>query len=60
MNFDFPRFPSMGNAERKLYGKQQSAIMKTDVRELEDHYEDVLGEQCKVVELEIRKEEWKR
>ena len=26
--------------------------------ELEDHYEDVLGEKCKVVELEIKKEEW--
>lgn len=28
--------------------------------ELEDHFEDVLGEKCKVVELEIKKEEWQR
>ena len=56
MNFDFPRFPSMGNAERKLYGKQPAAIMKTDVRELEDHYEvdiDLPGFKKEEIKLEL-------
>ena len=56
MNFDFPRFPSMGNAERKLYGKNASGIMKTDVRELEDHYEvdiDLPGFKKEEITLEL-------
>ena len=56
MNFDFPRFPSMGNAERKLYGKQQAAIMKTDVLELDDHYEvdiDLPGFKKEEIKLEL-------
>ncbi|MCR5034629.1 MAG: Hsp20/alpha crystallin family protein [Clostridia bacterium] len=56
MNFDFPRFPSMGNAERKLYGKQQAAIMKTDVVELDDHYEvdiDLPGFKKEEIKLEL-------
>ena len=58
MTIDFPRFPSMGNAERKLYGKQQAAIMKTDVRELEDHYEvdiDLPGFKKDEIKLELEK-----
>ena len=56
MSFDFPRFPSMGNAERKLYGKQQASIMKTDVREHEDHYEvdiDLPGFKKEEIKLEL-------
>ena len=56
MNFEFPRFPSMGNAERKLYGKEPAAIMKTDVRELEDHYEvdiDLPGFKKEEIKLEL-------
>ena len=56
MNFDFPRFPSMGNAERKLYGKEPAAIMKTDVRELDDHYEvdiDLPGFKKDEIKLEL-------
>ncbi|MBE6029136.1 MAG: Hsp20/alpha crystallin family protein [Clostridiales bacterium] len=58
MTIDFPRIPSMGNAERKLYGKQQAAIMKTDVRELEDHYEvdiDLPGFKKDEIKLELEK-----
>ena len=58
MTIDFPRFPSMGNEERKLYGKQQAAIMKTDVRELEDHYEvdiDLPGFKKDEIKLELEK-----
>ena len=56
MNFDFPRFPSMGNAERKLYGKETAAIMKTDVHELADHYEvdiDLPGFKKEEIKLEL-------
>lgn len=58
MTIDFPRFPSMENAERKLYGKQQTSIMKTDVRELEDHYEvdiDLPGFKKDEIKLELEK-----
>ena len=58
MTIAFPRFPSMGNEERKLYGKQQAAIMKTDVRELEDHYEvdiDLPGFKKDEIKLELEK-----
>ena len=56
MNFDFPRFPSMGSAERKLYGKEPAAIMKTDVREHDDHYEvdiDLPGFKKEEIKLEL-------
>ena len=56
MNFDFPRFPSMGNAERKLYGKQSAEIMKTDVRDHDDHYEvdiDLPGFKKEEIKLEL-------
>ncbi|MGX8774851.1 MAG: Hsp20/alpha crystallin family protein [Bacillota bacterium] len=56
MNFDFPRFPAMGNAERKLYGKEPAAIMKTDVREHDDHYEvdiDLPGFKKEEIKLEL-------
>ena len=56
MNLDFPRFVPAGNAERKLYGKQSPAIMKTDVLEHEDHYEvniDLPGFKKEEISLEL-------
>lgn len=37
--FSFPEFPEMDRTERKLYGKHAERLMKTDVREHDDHYE---------------------
>ena len=37
--FDFPEFRDLDSAERKLYGKRAGRLMKTDVREHDDHYE---------------------
>ena len=40
--FDFPDFPDFGDfgkTERKLYGRHADRLMKTDVREQDDHYE---------------------
>ena len=34
----FPSFKELENADRKLYGKHAARVMKTDVREKEDHY----------------------
>ena len=56
MNFDFPTFATPSNAERKLYGKQASSLMKTDVRELKDHYEvdmDLPGFKKEEIKLEL-------
>ena len=39
MDFTFPTFRDFGDAERKLYGKNASHLMKTDVHEHEDAYE---------------------
>ena len=58
MNFEFPRFPSMDNAERKLYGKSSADIMKTDVREHDDHYEvdiDLPGFKKEEISIELQK-----
>ncbi len=33
-----PSFRELENADRKLYGKHAARVMKTDVREHEDHY----------------------
>lgn len=58
MSFDFPTFAAPSNAERKLYGKQASSLMKTDVRELEDHYEvdiDLPGFKKEEIKLELEK-----
>lgn len=58
MSFDFPTFAAPSNAERKLYGKQASNLMKTDVRELEDHYEvdiDLPGFKKEEIKLELEK-----
>ena len=56
MNLEFPRFVPAGNAERKLYGKQSPAIMKTDVLEHEDHYDvniDLPGFKKEEISLEL-------
>ena len=37
--FDFPTFRDFPNIDRKLYGKNASHEMKTDVHEHDDHYE---------------------
>ena len=37
--FDFPEFRELDNTEKKLYGKRAGRLMKTDVREHDDHYE---------------------
>ena len=37
--FDFPEFRELDSAEKKLYGKRAGRLMKTDVREHDDHYE---------------------
>ncbi len=37
--FGFPEFPEFRNIDRKLYGKNTTREMKTDVHEHEDHYE---------------------
>ena len=37
--FEFPELRDLDRAERKLYGHHADRMMKTDVREEEDHYE---------------------
>ncbi len=37
--FGFPELRDLDRAERKLYGHHADRMMKTDVREHEDHYE---------------------
>ena len=39
--FDFPAFneKEMQKAQKKLYGRHAANMMKTDVKEQEDHYE---------------------
>ena len=39
MNFEFPRFRDLDDADQKLYGKHASRVMKTDVHEQDDHYD---------------------
>ncbi len=37
--FDFPSLRELRNIDRRLYGRNASREMKTDVKEHEDHYE---------------------
>ena len=39
MNFDFPMLRTIDDTDRKLYGKNSTRMMKTDVHEQDDHYE---------------------
>ena len=53
---DFPTFRSVPDVDRKLYGKNASRIMKTDVHEHEDHYEldiDLPGFKKDEINLEL-------
>ena len=37
--FDFPMMRDMDRTEKKLYGRHADRLMKTDIREHEDHFE---------------------
>ena len=39
MNFEFPALPKVEDTEKTLYGKHGAHLMRTDVREHDDHYE---------------------
>lgn len=57
--FDFPVFDDkpMQKAQRKLYGRHASNMMKTDVQEHEDHYEvdiDLPGFKKEELSLELK------
>lgn len=57
--FDFPSFndKAMRKAERNLYGRHAANMMKTDVREHEDHYEvdiDLPGFKKEELSLELK------
>ncbi len=57
--FDFPAFPNkeINKAEKELYGRHAAHIMKTDVREHDDHYEvdvDLPGFQKDELSLELK------
>ena len=54
----FPTLRDMGNVDRKLYGKNAPHVMKTDVRDHEDHYEidiDLPGFKKDEISLELNK-----
>ena len=54
--FDFPDFRDLEKTQRKLYGKHTDRLMKTDVREHEDHYEvdiDLPGFKKEEIELSL-------
>lgn len=56
--FDFPSFGYCDDTEKKLYGKHADRIMKTDVRETEDHYLvdiDLPGFKKEDIKLELEK-----
>lgn len=57
--FDFPAFDdkAMQKAQRKLYGRHASNMMKTDVQEHDDHYEvdiDLPGFKKEELSLELK------
>ena len=54
---DFPDFRDVDKAERKLYGRHADRLMKTDVHEMEDHYEvdiDLPGFKKDDIKLELK------
>ena len=56
--FGFPGFPELRDVDRKLYGKRADHMMKTDVREHEDHYDvdiDLPGFKKDEIELSLEK-----
>ena len=57
--FDFPVFddPAMKKAKKKLYGRHAANMMKTDVKEQDDHYEvdiDLPGFKKDELSLELK------
>ena len=55
--FSFPEFNDLDRTERKLYGKHAERLMKTDVREHDDHYEvdiDLPGFSKDEISLELK------
>ena len=51
---EIPAFPQMPDVDRKLYGKNASHVMKTDVREHDDMYEvDLPGFKKDEISLEL-------
>ena len=40
MDFDFPVFKGFGDVDKKLYGKHAAKMMKTDVHEQDNEYEN--------------------
>ncbi len=55
--FDFPDFRDLDRTERKLYGRHADRLMKTDVHEMEDHYEvdiDLPGFKKEEITLELQ------
>lgn len=54
--FQFPDFRDFDRTERKLYGRHADRIMRTDVREHEDHFEidvDLPGFAKEDIDLEL-------
>ncbi|WP_029199588.1 Hsp20/alpha crystallin family protein [Oribacterium sp. NK2B42] len=54
--FAFPDFRDLDRTERKLYGRHADRMMKTDVREHDDHYEvdiDLPGFKKEEISLEL-------
>jgi len=50
-------FPELGNLDKELYGRRADHVMKTDVREHEDHYEldiDLPGFKKEEISLELK------
>ena len=54
---DWFRFPEFPNIDKQLYGKRADHVMKTDVREHEDHYQveiDLPGFKKDEINLELK------
>ena len=55
--FNLPELPDFDRTEHKLYGKHAERLMKTDVREHDDHYEvdiDLPGFSKDEINLELK------
>ena len=53
---NFPTFRDLENVDKKLYGKNAAHVMKTDVRDHDDHYEidiDLPGFKKDEISLEL-------
>ena len=56
--FDFPEFTDADRTEKRLYGRHADRLMKTDVHEMDDHYEmdiDLPGFKKDEITLELHK-----